>query len=56
MVDDNVSSKYPHLSRAMGDNDSYFDPADPTIVKFMQGLLQEKNHLLSTNYELQVRA
>ena len=55
-VDDNISSKYPHLSRALGDNDGYFDPADPTIVKSMQGLLQEINHLLSTNYELNVRA
>jgi hypothetical protein len=55
-VDDNISSKYPHLSRALGDNDGYFDPANPTVVKSMQGLLQEINHLLSTNYELQVRA
>ena len=53
-VDDNISSKYPHLSRALGDNDGYFDPADPTIVKSMQGLLQEINHLLSKNYELNV--
>ena len=52
----NISSKYPHLSRALGDNDGYFDPADPTIVKSMQGLLQEINHLLSMNYELNVRA
>jgi hypothetical protein len=53
-VDDHISSKYPHLSRALGDNDGYFDPADPTIVKLMQGLLQEINHLLSKNYELNV--
>ena len=55
-VDDNISSKYPHLSRALGDNDGYFDPADPTVVKSMQGLLQEINHLLSTKYELNVQA
>ena len=56
-VDDNIiSSKYPHLSQALGDNDGYFDPADPTVVKLKKGLLQEINHLLRTNYQLNVQS
>ena len=53
---DQISNKYPHLSRALGDEDGYFDPADPSVIKSMQGLLQEINHLLSTEYELNLRA
>ena len=53
---DHTSSKYPHLSRALGDEDGYFDPADPSVIKSMQGLLQEINNLLSTKYELNLRA
>ena len=49
---DHTSNKYPHLSRALGDEDGYFDPADPSVVKSMQGLLQEINNLMSTKYEL----
>ena len=49
---DHTSNKYPHISRALGDEDGYFDPADPSVIKSMQGLLQEINHLLSTEYEL----
>jgi hypothetical protein len=51
-VDD--SSKYPHLSQALGDEDGYFDPADPGVEASLRGLLQEINHLLSTKYELNV--
>ena len=49
---DHTSNKYPHLSRALGDEDGYFDPADPSVIKSMQGLLQEIKILLSTKYEL----
>ncbi len=56
LVDNDTSTKYPHLSRALGDKDGYFDPADPSVEKSMQGLLQEINHLLSTKYELNVQA
>ena len=56
LVDNDTSTKYPHLSRALGDENGYFDPADPSVRKSMQGLLQEINHLLSTKYELNVRA
>ncbi len=47
---DHTSSKYPHLSWALGDEDGYFDPADPSVIKSMQGLLQEINNLLSTRH------
>ena len=53
---DHTSNKYPHISRALGDEDGYFDPADPSVIKSMQGLLQEINNLLSTVYELNLRA
>jgi hypothetical protein len=33
MVDYHISSKYPYLSQALGDDDGYFDPVDPTIIK-----------------------
>lgn len=56
LVDNDTSTKYHHLSRALGDENGYFDPADPSVRKSMQGLLQEINHLLSTKYELNVRA
>ncbi len=52
-VDD--STKYPHLSRALGDEDGYFDPADPGGEAYLCGLLQEINHLLSTKYELNIQ-
>ena len=55
-VDNDTSTKYPHLSQALGDEDGCFNPADPSVVKSMQGLLQEINHLLSTKYELNVQA
>ena len=52
---DHTSNKYPHISRALGDEDGYFDPADPSVIKSMQELLQEINkeinNLLSTKYE-----
>jgi len=53
---DHTSNKYPHLSRALGGEDGYFDPADPSVIKSMQGLLQEISNLLSTKYELNLRA
>ena len=32
-VDNNhTSNKYPHLSRALGDEDGNFDPADPSVL------------------------
>ncbi len=43
-----ASSKYPHLSWALGDEDGYFDPADPGVEASLHGLLQEINHVLST--------
>ncbi len=55
-VDKNISTKYPHLSRALGDDNGHFDPADPSVQTSLQGLLQEINHLLSSEYELNVRA
>ncbi len=55
-VDNNTSSKYPHLSRALGDEDGYLYPDDSSVKASLQGLLQETNNLLSTNYELNVRA
>ncbi len=51
-VDD--PSKYPHPSQALGDEDGYFDPADPGVEASLHGLLQEIDHLLSTKYELNV--
>jgi hypothetical protein len=50
---DYVSSNddYPHLSRALGKEDS-FKLADPTIQKIMQALLAELIGLLSKDYEL----
>jgi hypothetical protein len=53
---DHTSNKYPHLYRALGDEDGYFDQADPSVIKSMRGLLQEINNLLSTKYELNLRA
>ena len=53
---DHTSNKYPHLSRALGDEDGYFDPADPSVIKSMQGLLQEINNLLSLKYDFNLRA
>jgi hypothetical protein len=47
-----MSTKYPHLSRALGDENGYFNPADPSTAKSMCGLLNELNNLLSTDYEL----
>ena len=52
---DHTSNKYPHLSQALGDEDGYFDPADPSVIKSMQGLLQEIKNLLSTKYELNLQ-
>jgi len=51
-VDNDTCNKFSHLSQALGDEDGYFDPADPSVIKSMQGLLQEINNLLSTKYEL----
>jgi len=53
---DHTSNKHPHLSQALCDEDGYFDPADPSVIKSMQGLLQKINNLLSTMYELNLRA
>jgi hypothetical protein len=30
-VDNNISTKYPHLSRALSDDNGHFDPADPSV-------------------------
>ncbi len=49
-VDNDRSNKYPHLSRALGDEDGYFDPTDPSVMKSIQGLLQKINHLLSNTH------
>ncbi len=53
---DHTSNKYPHLSWALGDEDGYFDPADPSVIKSIHGLLQEINNLLSSKYELNLQA
>jgi hypothetical protein len=55
-VDNNISTTYPHLSQALGDDNGYFDPVDPSVQTSLQGLMQEINHLLSSKYELNVRA
>ena len=55
-VDNNISTTYPHLSQALGDDNGYFDPADPSVQLLLRGLMQEINHLLSSEYELNVRA
>ncbi len=39
-----------------GDDNGHFDPVDPSIQTSLQGLLQEINHLLSSEYKLNVRA
>ncbi len=49
-------ARYPHLSKALGDKDGHFDPADPSVEASLRGLLQEINDLMSTKYELNVRA
>jgi hypothetical protein len=40
--------------KPLGDEDGYFDLADPGVEASLRGLLQELNHLLSTKYELNV--
>ncbi len=40
----------------LGDEDGYFDPADPSVEASLQGCLQEINNLFSTNYELNLQA
>jgi hypothetical protein len=53
--DNDMSMRYPNLSRALGDNDGYFDPTNPSVDKSIRGLLKEINHLLSTKYELNLK-
>ncbi len=53
--DNDMSMRYPNLSCALVDDDGYFDPTDPAVDKLMRGLLKEINHLLSTEYELNLR-
>jgi hypothetical protein len=53
-VGNDTSTNYLNLSQALSDKEGYFDPADPSVEKSIQGLLQEINHLLSTKYELNV--
>jgi hypothetical protein len=55
-VDNNISTTYPHLSQALGDDNGYFDPADLSVQTSLRGLMQEINHLLSSEYELNVRS
>ncbi len=50
-----MSKLYPNLSHALGDDDGFFDMTDLLVDKTLQGLLKELNHLLSTNYELNLR-
>jgi hypothetical protein len=45
-------SSYPHLSKALGGEDGFFDPTDLLVQKSMRSLLRESNGLLSTTYEL----
>ena len=54
-VYNNISTTYPHLSQALGDDNGYFDPAEPSVQTSLRGLMQEINHLLSSEYELNVR-
>ena len=55
-VDNDTSNKYPHLFQALGGEDVYLDQADTSVIKPMQGLLQEINNLLRTKYELNLQA
>ncbi len=48
----NMARSYPHLSKALGGEDGFFDPTDPLVQKSMRSLLRELNRLLSTTYEL----
>jgi hypothetical protein len=50
-----MSKQFPNLSHALGDDDGFFDPTNPSVDKSMRGLLKELNHLLSTEYELNLR-
>jgi hypothetical protein len=52
--DNDMSMQYPNLFCALGDDDGYFDPTDPSVDKLMQGLLKELNQL-STEYKLNLR-
>jgi hypothetical protein len=52
LKDNDMSKQYPNLSHALGDDDGFFDPTDPSVDKSMRGLLKELNHLLSTKYDL----
>ncbi len=36
-----MSMRYPNLSRTLGDDDGYLDPTDPSVDKLMRGLLKE---------------
>ena len=36
-VDNNISTTYPHLSQALGDDNGYFDPADPSVQTLLRG-------------------
>ena len=49
-VDNNISTTYPHLSQALSDDNGYFDPADLSAQTLLWGLMQEINHLLSSEY------
>jgi hypothetical protein len=55
LKDNDMSKQYTNLSHALGDDDGFFDPNDPSVDKSMQGLLKELNHLLSTEYELNLK-
>ncbi len=51
----NMTWSYPHLSKALGGEDGFFDPTDPLVQKPMRCLLRELNGLLSTTYELDTK-
>ena len=43
---------YSHLSRALGKEDGFKNPTDPTKQKIIRALLAELIDLLSKDYEL----
>jgi hypothetical protein len=53
--DDDVGRLYPHLSRALGEQEDGFDITNPSVGKSMQALLTELTFFFSSDYELKVK-
>jgi hypothetical protein len=41
MENSNMAKSYPHLSRALGGEDGFFDPKNPFVKRSMCGLMTE---------------